>query len=32
MPQLGLKRADDDALKKEGEQRVKGRVDEEKRG
>ncbi|OQD73700.1 hypothetical protein PENDEC_c014G03765 [Penicillium decumbens] len=32
MPQLGLKRADDDALKKEGEQRVKGKVDEEKRG
>ena len=32
MPQLGLKRADDEALKKEGEKRVKGELDEEKRG
>jgi hypothetical protein len=32
IPQLGLMRADDDALKKEGEKRVKGKLDEEKRG
>lgn len=32
MPQLGLTRADDEALKKEGEKRVKGELDEEKRG
>jgi hypothetical protein len=32
MPQLGLKRADDEALKKEGEKRVNGELDEEKRG
>lgn len=32
MPQLGLKRADDEALKKEGEKRMKGELDEEKRG
>ncbi|KAJ6104387.1 hypothetical protein N7523_010707 [Penicillium sp. IBT 18751x] len=32
MPQLGLKRTDDEALKKEGEKRVNGELDEEKRG
>ncbi|KAJ5681702.1 uncharacterized protein N7477_001642 [Penicillium maclennaniae] len=32
MPQLGLKRTDDEALKKEGEKRVNDNVDEEERG
>ncbi|KAJ6161342.1 hypothetical protein N7470_004738 [Penicillium chermesinum] len=31
MPQLGLKRADDDKLKEEGKKRVEGALDEEKR-
>lgn len=30
IPQIGLKRADDEALKVEGEKRVKGRLDEER--
>lgn len=30
VPQVGLRRDDDEALKVEGERRVKGRLDEEK--
>lgn len=32
MPQIGLKRSDDEALKEEGKKRANGELDEEKRG
>jgi lipopolysaccharide export LptBFGC system permease protein LptF len=31
IPQLGLKRADDEKLKEEGKKRIEGTLDEEKR-
>lgn len=32
MPQVGLKRADDETLKEEAKKRINGEQDEEKRG